>query len=270
MSLLQCWHDEWIGSLRNLDGLLITTVRDVTEPESREPLMYDDDKLQRSELYFSVLQLLRIFSADIKDNISQLKKAKDGAQKEFDIIVGDYTNIKDLDSTVPFLQEKWKSLDEKLESIENDLIRRVDRQIEDVKSLRDGLFNAQAVREAVKGRQLNRYLFVFTVITIIFTPLSFVATFYGMHLFDGADADGAESVRNNQKRFWGVFFGVAIVTYILGLLGITSFGWKKWWATLPLIRRIFRRLRHSRMLRFITRLVRQRGRKSPKDEEKAS
>ena len=37
------------------------------------------------------------------------------------------------------------------------------------------MFNATSVNEAKKSTQLNHYIFVFTVITIIYLPLSFIA-----------------------------------------------------------------------------------------------
>lgn len=37
------------------------------------------------------------------------------------------------------------------------------------------LFNATSLREAVKGMALNRAIYVFTAVTIIYTPLGFIA-----------------------------------------------------------------------------------------------
>jgi hypothetical protein len=45
-----------------------------------------------------------------------------------------------------------------------------------------------------------------------------------MHLFDGTD-----SIENTQDRFWKVFGGVTGVTYTLGALALSSFGWKGVW-----------------------------------------
>ncbi len=37
------------------------------------------------------------------------------------------------------------------------------------------LFSATSLREATKGIELNRAVYVFTVVTVIYTPISFLA-----------------------------------------------------------------------------------------------
>ncbi|KAJ4293976.1 hypothetical protein N0V88_005490, partial [Collariella sp. IMI 366227] len=45
------------------------------------------------------------------------------------------------------------------------------------------LFTATAVSEATKAKQLNHYIFVFTVVTIFYLPLTFVTALYALDLF---------------------------------------------------------------------------------------
>ncbi|KAM6536243.1 hypothetical protein FALCPG4_002254 [Fusarium falciforme] len=52
---------------------------------------------------------------------------------------------------------------------------RVRKKSEEIKSLRDGLFNATSLREATKAMALNQAIYVFTVVTVLFTPVSFLA-----------------------------------------------------------------------------------------------
>lgn len=112
------------------------------------------------------------------------------------------------------------------------------------------LFNAVSVREAVKSTQISQYLLVFTVVTIIFLPPSFIAvrnfclvqprgatspdsastltqpnfqTFYGMHLFDGPDGLS----ESTQKSFWIAFCSVTGGTYILAAGALTGVNKRK-------------------------------------------
>lgn len=44
------------------------------------------------------------------------------------------------------------------------------------------LFNATSLREARKGMALNRAIYVFTVVTVIYTPLGFLAVSPTSHM----------------------------------------------------------------------------------------
>ncbi|KAK7972719.1 hypothetical protein PG988_006853 [Apiospora saccharicola] len=46
------------------------------------------------------------------------------------------------------------------------------------------LFSATSVREATRGTNINEYILVFTVMTITYLPLGFVATLYGIDMFN--------------------------------------------------------------------------------------
>lgn len=37
------------------------------------------------------------------------------------------------------------------------------------------LFNATSLKEAMRGMELNRAIYMFTAVTVIYTPLSFIA-----------------------------------------------------------------------------------------------
>ncbi|ENH73684.1 hypothetical protein FOC1_g10000521 [Fusarium oxysporum f. sp. cubense race 1] len=63
------------------------------------------------------------------------------------------------------------------------ILSRIERKMEEIKGLRDGLFNATSVREAARGTSLaessslqNRYILVFTIATILYLPMGFVTT----------------------------------------------------------------------------------------------
>ncbi|KAJ5293849.1 hypothetical protein N7508_008670 [Penicillium antarcticum] len=99
---------------------------------------------------------------------------------------------------------------------------RIERKVEEVKSLRDGLFNATSVREASKGTSLaemsgrqNQYILVFTIATVFYLPMSFVTSFYGMHLFDQGDDPSA-----SKAPFIATFVVLSLATYILAASGL--------------------------------------------------
>ncbi|KAI0428865.1 hypothetical protein F5Y09DRAFT_311941 [Xylaria sp. FL1042] len=75
---------------------------------------------------------------------------------------------------------------------------------------------------------------VFTIVTIIFLPPTFVATFFGMHIFD------ADTIGTAQKTFWlvlGALLGGIYVLAALGLFGtnISTERQQRWGASLSRI-----------------------------------
>ncbi|KAK3994311.1 hypothetical protein QBC44DRAFT_49622 [Cladorrhinum sp. PSN332] len=129
---------------------------------------------------------------------------------------------------VHIIEKNWEVLAGKYNESGAAFTDRIVRKIEEVESLRDGLFNAQSVREAVKGTQINQFLLVFTVVTIAYLPPTFVATFYGMHLFDD------EEVKPSTKtQFWTVLAAVSGATYLVAIVLLTSVQQFKTLLTLP-------------------------------------
>ncbi|KAJ5213480.1 hypothetical protein N7449_000649 [Penicillium cf. viridicatum] len=99
---------------------------------------------------------------------------------------------------------------------------RIERKVEEVKGLRDGLFNATSVKEASKGTRLaensrrqNRYILVFTVATVFYLPMGFVTSFFGMHLFDPDDGLTA-----SQTPFIITFVVLSIATYVIATVAL--------------------------------------------------
>lgn len=69
----------------------------------------------------------------------------------------------------------------------------------------------KAVQSGVEARQENhgKAIFVFTIVTVIFLPLSFVTSFLGMNTTDIRDTD------NTQILFWVV--SLPLTALIIGL-----------------------------------------------------
>ncbi|CAJ2511760.1 Uu.00g073850.m01.CDS01 [Anthostomella pinea] len=111
------------------------------------------------------------------------------------------------------LEDNWSKVLLHHQNAETRLLGQIAKKTEGAESLRDGLFNATAVREATKGTHINEYILVFTVMTIIYLPLGFVATLYSLDMFDF-------NLPGQTTSFTGTIVVVSVATYLIssGLL----------------------------------------------------
>jgi hypothetical protein len=104
------------------------------------------------------------------------------------------------EAALAVFHQNWKRVSSHQQRLGNNLLSRIAKKGEEVKSLRDGvslrvqyrnpdsfhvdvlayrartqLFNATSVSEATKSSQLNHYILAFTVVTIFYLPLRFIA-----------------------------------------------------------------------------------------------
>ncbi|RYC55422.1 hypothetical protein CHU98_g10785 [Xylaria longipes] len=82
----------------------------------------------------------------------------------------------------------------------------------------------EADNRARAGEEQNQLLFVFTMITVVFTPLSFVTSFLAVPSQDFPQNDAAGGV---SWRWWQVFAG-SLVTEVIAFLGIALFWIPTW------------------------------------------
>ncbi|KAK4194015.1 hypothetical protein QBC40DRAFT_155260, partial [Triangularia verruculosa] len=210
--IFKAWASDWSETLTSVEDLL--TVSDYLTAESRKDLMYDNDQLSRSEFYFSLLQLLRQFKVSIDESLSDVAKLIAESTEHLKIRA-DILTVSSRE--VSIIKENWEIVLKKARKEGTQFIDRITNKIEEVESLRDGLFNAQSVREAVRGTQINTFLLVFTVVTIIYLPPTFVATFYGVDLFNDEENKTAA-----QKQFWTVLAAVSGGTYLVAIIVLSS------------------------------------------------
>ncbi|KAL4860399.1 hypothetical protein BDV12DRAFT_205111 [Aspergillus spectabilis] len=159
-----------------------------------------DDSFQMTARYFAILQLLRIIPTWI-DNTS-----------------------KDVDSLcdcrgVEGVMKNTEKLRSQKDKLVDELKTRIEQKVDEIESLRDGIFNATSLKEASTSRVMSSYLFIFTIMTIFYLPLSFVVypsskSLFGMHLFDYSD------VSATQASFYITIVLAALMTYVAALIAV--------------------------------------------------
>ncbi|KAK4170889.1 hypothetical protein QBC36DRAFT_295879, partial [Triangularia setosa] len=114
--------------------------------ESLDDFMFDES-FNRSKLYFSLLQILRTSSNMIGSTLSDWSRMEKEWQQD------------------TALQHTWPEYDRQAAS---------HNWNKATLALRD-LFNATSLRESTKSIVLNRAIYVFTIVTVIYTPIGFLA-----------------------------------------------------------------------------------------------
>jgi hypothetical protein len=168
--------------------------------------MYDDSNLAVSELYFFISQLLRFASVWIRESVDDLhdfvRKLEDHhfspANKTRHPHASFLPDTPEAQrAAIEVFRQNWASVTTHQQKLADILLDRIAKKQEEVNSLREGvsimqppgargsehtdqdqcqqIFTATAVSEATKSKQLNHYILVFTVVTIFYLPLSFVA-----------------------------------------------------------------------------------------------
>ncbi|KAL2839290.1 hypothetical protein BJX68DRAFT_198670 [Aspergillus pseudodeflectus] len=209
---------KWSCSLDNLDSRFGISLERLT-PDRRRELMFDSGDFSKSEEYFTILQALRLCRNWVSETVRDVKSIAEKAHEVIDSMREGMTedNLVERSQELQQLDKILARLVADSEALFQPLLDRIERNNEEIKSLRDGLFNATSVREASRGTSLaensalqNRYILVFTVATIFYLPMSFVTSFYGMHLFDPGDESSA-----SRTPFIITFIVISVGTYVV-------------------------------------------------------
>ncbi|KAF7533832.1 hypothetical protein G7054_g6726 [Neopestalotiopsis clavispora] len=213
------WEGDWTITIRELEEK-ISLKLDILEDNQRLRKLVLDNTADASVLYFKLLQLLNFFSDTVRDAPRDLEWL---AQTWFDSprnywFQESYPHMKE---TLQIIDSNWDIVREHQKEASSRILEKLQRMTNEVKSLQNGLFNVQSITEAQrsfleaqKSRTLNKYLMVFTIVTIIFLPPTFVATFFGMDVFQ-SDTEG-----DTKRSFWTVLGALSGVTYLLAALGL--------------------------------------------------
>ncbi|KAF3810284.1 hypothetical protein GCG54_00002742 [Colletotrichum gloeosporioides] len=163
------WDKDWT---KTLDAL--SAVPNSIETDSElEELMYDP-QLTKTKTYFKALQILRIFSDIIEEADIQVESLSPHRIPSIQGSRGQWAFQRE--NLV--LNYNWTIVKSFHKKASTKHLTRISALKKEIESLRDGLFNAQSVKEAQKSRELNKIMMVFTIVTILFLPPSFVAVSY--------------------------------------------------------------------------------------------
>ncbi|KAK5945559.1 hypothetical protein PMZ80_002764 [Knufia obscura] len=175
-------------------------------------IMFDQAGLEKSKFYFKVLQLLRIMHDSVEDTKQRVAEWPLEWQHQFRrSLVGRFCSESDLEA----LNTRWRQIEASCLLELNRIQNRIERKHAEIESLRDGLFNATSVREALQAGHTNQNIMVFTVVTIVYLPLPFVTAFFGM---DNIPSDSY--LVKSMAPFAGMIAAFAVVTYGLALISL--------------------------------------------------
>ncbi|KAI1111695.1 hypothetical protein F5Y14DRAFT_304098 [Nemania sp. NC0429] len=207
--LIDSWEQDWILTVQTIDRMVSLNL-DVLEDNDRLRNLVLGNSADASVLYFKVLQILNNFSDMVGAASSSLETTSNeaGARLAFK------DPVPAAGGTKIILEHNWGVVRQRQRDASDRILAKLARTSNEVKSLQSGLFNVQSITEARKSRILNKYLTVFTVVTILFLPPTFVATFFGMHIFD------ADMINTTQRIFWVVLAAVSGGTYLISGFGL--------------------------------------------------
>ncbi|RSL61196.1 hypothetical protein CEP53_005217 [Fusarium sp. AF-6] len=198
--------DVWSDALDSIDKVIHVNLSDFEDEKRVEDLMFDRS-FTRSKDYFVAIQLLRIMDEwldELLQSIDDLRDMPAWSRVMFHVNAAAEYNI---DSAT-------KGMKERVIRFQN----RVRKKSEEIKSLRDGLFNATSLREATKTMALNQAIYIFTVVTVLFTPVSFLATFWALPFLNNPAEEGSDMVPE-PSSFRSSFVTLPLLTYTL-VIGI--------------------------------------------------
>ncbi|KAK8040378.1 hypothetical protein PG991_000166 [Apiospora marii] len=177
VDVLDGWHKDWEKLLIMLDDVMTVQIEDIYDTKKRASLMFETStgsKFERSDRYFFVTELLRISAEWIKETGNDLQHLQAVTTRELLKGIahakhnynGEHPNTISWEACADVISHNWTIVFQAYEKYEKDLLGKIERKAQEVKSLRDGLFSATSVREATKSTSINEYILVFTVMTL--------------------------------------------------------------------------------------------------------
>ncbi|KAG5809108.1 hypothetical protein H9Q74_000246 [Fusarium xylarioides] len=201
--------EAWGKTLDMMDGLVHIKLGDLDKVKKVEELMFDNS-FKRSRDYFVALQILRIIDEWLDEAQSSIQDLSKSPMMEES-------------GKRPMAEESggyFKMMMRFVEDQAAPVRSRVRDKKEEINSLRDGLFNATSLRESTKAMALNQAIYVFTVVTVLFTPVSFLATFWALPFLNNP-VEGTDIVPV-PAAFRNSFIIMPILTYAL-VIGVAWF-----------------------------------------------
>ncbi|KAI1172401.1 hypothetical protein F4777DRAFT_516376 [Nemania sp. FL0916] len=238
------WEAEWNKALDQIDDCLQVKMDQTLNPEKLKELMFDDN-FGRSQQYFTILQTLRIFGEWVRTVSDDLRGLDDLFLKE-----GDFPLLFMSPEESQTLKSNWESVRKTQKRAEENLMSRILNKTEEVKSLRDGLFNASSLREARESAKIakqsselakqsaemteislrmanessdmakrslimGRYVLIFTVVTVLYLPPSFISTVFALNIFQ-------KDPSQTKWEYKVTLVSVSLVTYAVAFVAVIA------------------------------------------------
>ncbi|GIJ91731.1 hypothetical protein Asppvi_010703 [Aspergillus pseudoviridinutans] len=154
---------------------------DFMEPDIYTKLIFDDDRLSRSKMYFWMLACLQEFNVSITDNVNHWELYRQARVDNFtkSDAVDPKPMIYEVDSFCGVLKEIKVQMDELAAA---------------VRARRDGLFNASALGESMNSTRLGQNVKLLTYVSIFYLPLAFCAALWAIPNIDQKGTKTAFSI----------------------------------------------------------------------------
>ncbi|KAK7912288.1 hypothetical protein PG985_014769 [Apiospora marii] len=187
----EVWQEQWHNMLSHLEDAAEFELSDLLDPTRRQKFIYESDykNSDNSEMCFSLLQILRKARLWVRSTRQPFATLRDDLYKDMRRGLTDFRRSlsaqdqEDLERELQWIQEKFTHEAGIFDAKIDRLVERVTEIANDIQALRDGLLNATQVREAKQASLTNKYVLAFAVVTIIYAPLSYISTLYGMDFF---------------------------------------------------------------------------------------
>ncbi|KEZ43621.1 hypothetical protein SAPIO_CDS4216 [Scedosporium apiospermum] len=191
------WERGWMETLDDIDMVVGVELSDSMDDKKWERLMFDNS-FRLSKLYFTVLQVLRIASSCIEESVSDLRLVQEKWSNAVQYETTDARNVtRELEEMVTSMEAKKQRL-----------LSRVDKKVEE-------LLGATSLREATKAMALNQYIYIFTIVTVVYTPVGFLAAFWALPFLNNPDDSG---IVRTPSAFVSTFIAVPVATYAVCLI----------------------------------------------------
>jgi hypothetical protein len=173
----------------------------------RDDLLFEHGDFKWSRRYFWAAQVLQILAQEIQDMITAYE---DTFTEEF--WKGDhklFTGTADVSARYQNFRKKLthtqKGFEKEIASLRK-VLDKCNKDQKNIRMLREWLFSGTSVLESRSARKQDYNIKLLTLVTIIFTPLTFVTGIFGMTNMNPDE---------NFERFGGVTLAVALPTYWL-------------------------------------------------------
>ncbi|KAK7754727.1 hypothetical protein SLS62_003285 [Diatrype stigma] len=213
--IVSIWEREWTSCLDELDNSVRVKMEEIMDKNTKDSMMFDAS-FKRSRFYFEVIQLLRIFSDMIRETGRDLQTMVADPHMANHLSWYDDHNDASRENSKRLLRANWDLVEMHQRAAEHRLLDRITQRSGDIQSLRDGLFNATALLEASRSTAMARYVFAFTIVTVVFLPPSFIATVFSTQFFNKEDmADTVTIYKNSTVAVALITYGVSIILIYL-------------------------------------------------------